>query len=1207
MEIDNNIKKLYRLISFVILIESFIALLFMIGLNLENKMNDKKSELENFYKLFFEFHQLEYKNSNLDHQSHLHFDEHEIILREQSKILEEFKKYTKEEKIIKNINDVKDGTFLLNKMEIALYSNDTDYNFLSYNKLKNKRGVELNEIAQSIRKNYVSDISKLESLISKFNFYRFTISIILFLIALYFFRKILNLNKIQFSLLNQIEKHNKVLDLTVEERTRELHIEIEEHKKTENELKEKDYFITTLINNLKSAIFMKDLNGKIILVNKILPNSLGLSEEDILGKDDYSYYPKELVENAKKYDKQIIESKKALSYEQVSKGIDGKTVYMQVDKVPLINDKGEVYSICGSITDITLIREQERLLFNEKEKINRILEEAPIGIFIAINDVIKFANPALSQIVDMQLDGFCSNACPNEIMKKRMMSELEYTDLVKNIEIEMYGPNREIKNILATFLKVNYDNETGILGWLVDISSIKKSQLEMKKAKELAEQASRIKSEFLANMSHEIRTPMNAIIGLNELLKKTQLTKKQFDYVQKVEHSAENLLRIINDILDFSKIEANKLSFETNDFNFDEMLYNIASVVNLKAQEKSLEFIIAKDISIPTLLWGDSLRLSQVLINLITNSIKFTEKGQVVLTIKNTETNKEKISLYFEVSDTGIGISDEQKNRIFEAFDQGDTSTTRKYGGTGLGLVISQRIINMFGGNIEVSSELGIGSKFYFTLNLNISGKKIKDKSIDKLKNIKTLVFNESPIISNLLQEYLNQWGMNVILTNNSSNVLDLINEDIDLFIFDYKEKNIEIWNNIKVKLDSNLTKSIMINSYESEEITNKAKKLGIDAIILKPILASTLYNCILEALEIEGDNTNRLFEENYNLDLIKGAKILVVEDNEINQQVIRETLEHEGFFVDIAKNGIEAVEKAKEIYYDLVLMDLQMPILDGYNASKEIRLFKDYNELPIIALSADAMKGTKDRVVEAQMNDYLTKPIERKSFFKTIKKWIKEGDRKVFAQENNNLHSKSLSIESLEKQLRNFDVQKTLDNISNNLDLYIELLKKFERNNENFIDNLTRLVNTENFADARIAIHSLKGVAGNLGNKEIYNLASLLEEKITNGINILELEEFEKLGLSLSDSINQVKSIKEREKESILEIFTDEILKAKLKILLESLDNYDIKSEELFFQLKETLINKFTKEKIQTVENLIKKYSYNEARILLEDLGGLL
>lgn len=227
MEIDNNIKKLYRIISFVILIEVFIAILFIIGLNLENKMNDKKSDLENFYKLFFEFHQLEYKSSNLNHQSQLHFDEHQVILREQIKILEEFKKYTSEEKIIKNINDVKDGIFLLNKMEIVLYSNDTDYNFLSYNQLKNKRGVELNEIAQSIRKNYVNDIGKLENLVSNFNSYRFTISIILFLIALYFFRKTLNLNKIQFSLLNQIEKHNRILDQTVEERTRELHIEIE--------------------------------------------------------------------------------------------------------------------------------------------------------------------------------------------------------------------------------------------------------------------------------------------------------------------------------------------------------------------------------------------------------------------------------------------------------------------------------------------------------------------------------------------------------------------------------------------------------------------------------------------------------------------------------------------------------------------------------------------------------------------------------------------------------------------------------------------------------------------------------------------------------------------------------------------------------------------------------------------------------------------
>ncbi len=513
----------------------------------------------------------------------------------------------------------------------------------------------------------------------------------------------------------------------------------------------------------------------------------------------------------------------------------------------------------------------------------------------------------------------------------------------------------------------------------------------------------------------------------------------------------------------------------------------------------------------------------------------------------------------------------------------------------------------MLGGNIEVSSELGIGSKFYFTLNLNVSRNQIKDKSIDKLKNIKTIVLNESPIISDLLREYLNQWGIDTIFTSKYSEAIELINEDIDVFIFDYKENNIEAWNNIRVKLGSNSPKSIMISSNESEDIISKSKMLGINKIILKPILASTLYNCILEVLEIVGDDISSILEERYNLDLIRGAKILVAEDNEINQQVIRETLEHEGFFVDIAKNGVEAIEKVKEVYYDLVLMDLQMPVLDGYSASKEIRIFKSYHELPIIALSADAMKGTKERVEEAGMNDYLTKPIEKKTFFKTIKKWIKESKRTIFLEEEKLESPDMFSIDFLKKKLISFNVGKTLNNISNNVDLYIDLLKKFEKNNEKFIENLTSLLDNGNFVDARIAIHSLKGVAGNLGNNKIYNLTGFLEEKFIEKADIIKLHEFEELRLSLSDSIKQIKEIKEIEKKSKIEVFSDEIFKSKLKICLEHLDSYDIKSHELFFQLKETMLTKFPKEKIQTVEDLIKKYNYNEAKIILTELGGLL
>ena len=619
-----------------------------------------------------------------------------------------------------------------------------------------------------------------------------------------------------------------------------------------------------------------------------------------------------------------------------------------------------------------------------------------------------------------------------------------------------------------------------------------------------AEEANRIKSDFLAAMSHEIRTPMNGVIGMVELLKNTGLTSEQREFAVSISRSAEALLLIINDILDFSKIEAGKLDLEMIDFDLRTTLEDMGDMLALRAQEKGLEYVCMIHHDVPSLLNGDPGRLRQIMVNLAGNAIKFTNKGEVVIRAVLDNEDETHVTVRFSVTDTGIGIPQDRIECLFDQFAQVDSSTTRKYGGTGLGLAISKQLTKLMGGDIGVESQEGRGSKFWFT---GVFKKQIQniEERMSSRQNIKgkhILIVDDNETNRCVLREQLTSWMCRHQEVSSGMEALEVLRRSVidkdpfEIAIIDMQMPEMDgetLGLKIRRDPDFNNTKLIMMTSVGKRGDARRFEDIGFAAYLTKPVKQSQLYDCLALVTDIQEDTTDdqpAVIVTRHSIAEYQKRKVrfLLAEDNEINQKVAMGILKNFGYRTDVVSNGKEAVEAMERIPYDIVLMDCQMPQMDGYEATKEIRSSQSKvlnHKVPVIAMTARAMKGDREKCLAAGMDDYIPKPIHPEKFLKVIEKWL--------VKTNGGMQADDIPCD-LEPVNTVFDRTGLIDRLLGDKDLANEILDEYMSDVPHKFNTLKKALDN---GDARLIqqqAHSLKGASANVGAMALEKTAYRIE-----------------------------------------------------------------------------------------------------------------
>ncbi|MDR2406238.1 MAG: response regulator [Deltaproteobacteria bacterium] len=693
-------------------------------------------------------------------------------------------------------------------------------------------------------------------------------------------------------------------------------------------------------------------------------------------------------------------------FEWLFQTMEGDPVQMHVTLAKL--SYGSETILVSFAEDQRDLKATEAELERERTLLQKILDNCPISFLVTVANRVRFITPFARKTLGLNVGDSLDRIYHLEEEGDYVKKIIEKKGSLSWHQVLINSREGNVLHMLLNAFKTDYSGDIGQMYWLMDVTEMAEKEQALSAARELAEASTRAKSEFLANMSHEIRTPMNAIIGLTHLALQTELSAQQEVYIERTQSAAQALLRIINDILDFSKIEAGKLEMEKTEFSLDTVISEAMELQSMRATEKNLElWLDMPEYEIPPLI-GDPVRLQQIIINLLSNAIKFTNQGEVGVKIEFIEEIPLSLTIHFTIQDTGIGLTQEQLSRLFTPFTQGDSSTTRKFGGTGLGLTITKRLVEMMEGQIECESTPGKGSSFSFTARFGLKERWERQPKPQTFQGSQVLIVDDNSTALRILGSSLISLGFEVKRAKSGDNALALIHaitrtkEDPSfpsLLILDWNmpgtdgPKTLEALLSNYHKFNQKDPPSIMMIQGPSTQQQQKTmERLGVKATLAKPYTLKALHDTLEDVLiKVKGRPKKSQKTQGFS-ELVahhKGAKILLVEDNEVNQLVASRILKKAGFLIKIAANGLEAIEEVQKERFDLVLMDIQMPEMDGIEATKKIRELPGFAKLPIVAMTAHAMSSDRDLSISAGMNDHVSKPIDVQELFKTIAKWL--------------------------------------------------------------------------------------------------------------------------------------------------------------------------------------------------------------------------
>lgn len=924
--------------------------------------------------------------------------------------------------------------------------------------------------------------------------------------------------------------------------------DITERKSIEDALMESRAQLNSIVHASPIMQFVIDKDHRIISWNRAMEQYSGIRESDMLGTRDQwrvfygtkrpvladlivdnryeafeQWYPENFIKSL------LVEGAiEATSFIPIM-GKSGK--WLHAIAAPVKNSHGEIIGAVETLEDITDRIQAEQAIRESEARLWSILNGTSLLQFVIDRNHCVFSwNRAMEDYTGIkaaEIIGTNQQWRPFYPEKRPVMADVivdGYPDLLEEwyagkihksryvedaYEAIDFFPMMGTSGVWLAFTTAPIRDAQGVIigavETLEDITEKKKTDEALTLAKEQAETANQQKSEFLSNMSHEIRTPMNAIIGLSRLLLDTPLNAVQRDYLGKINNSSRMLLGVINDILDYSKIEAGKMELDLHNFRLDDLLDQVKTLFASSADQKGLEMYFQISQGLPGTLVGDSLRLVQILSNLLSNAIKFTVQGQVVLKIQSVSVDDEQIRLRFEVEDTGIGLDEEQIARLFKPFIQADSSTTRKYGGTGLGLVISRRLVECMGGTLTVESTPGEGSTFSFELNISVSQKDPGVANISWMiqKGMKVLVVDDQETARIVLREILESWQAEVQEADSGRAAVDAVvaasldGDRFDFIVIDWKMPGeldgLEAIRELhrlygEGELKGHKTPVLLISAYTRTYLPANSSKI-VDAFLGKPVTASALFDAMSEATG--GVTSIHRYSDTVETPDFTGYSILLVEDNLINQEVALRFLEKTRAQITVASNGKQAVEEVHRWNFDIVLMDLQMPVMDGYEATRQIRLY--YPDLPVIALSAAVMESDRNQALAAGMNAHLAKPIDEHALNRTLAEYLTSHG--IITEISK--RSRPASLQSL--TLEGFDLDLGLQNADCDEVLYLKLLHRFK---DQLAGEFTTLIEQLDYdlPSFGLMIHTLKGIAGTVGAVRLAEIAKVINYALKSG-----------------------------------------------------------------------------------------------------------